>query len=354
MKPVELFVESGFTSTALAGGNVALIGYGNQGRAHALNLRESGIAVRVAGRPNSAARQRAARDGFATLDTAKAVPGADLVIVALPDEVHAEAWRRDLAPVIQPGQTVGFIHGSSVHFGLVQVPDGVGVVLVAPKGPGTTLRERFTMGQGIPALLAVHQERDATKGGPSSRELARAWAAGIGCARAAVVHTTFGDEAETDLFGEQAVLCGGMLGLAQAAFETLVEAGYPPLLAYTECIHEIKQVADLLYARGPAAMRAAISNTAEFGAYSAAPRMVDDRTKAAMRALLAEIRSGAFTRGMQVDHDAGAPWFRAERAKADAHPMEDAGAGVRALMPWLAEEAARGAAQGDSKEQAKP
>lgn len=347
----QLPVEKGLNSDILRGRTVALIGYGNQGRAHALNLRDSGVSVRIGGRPGSAARARAESEGFRTADTPEAVRGADLVIVALPDEAHAAAWAKDIAPNLVPGQTAGFIHGSSVHFGLVSPREGVGLVLVAPKGPGTTLRERFLAGQGIPALLAVQKERDARDGGdggPSSLDLARAWAAGLGCARAGVVHTTFKDEAETDLFGEQAVLCGGMLGLAQAAYEVLVEAGYPPLLAYTECIHEIKQVADLLYARGPAGMRAAISNSAEFGTYAAAPRMVDERTKDAMRTLLAEIRSGAFTRRMQADHDAGAPWFRAQRAAADAHPMERAGADVRALMPWLASEA--GAAPTPDKE----
>lgn len=330
---------------------MALLGYGNQGRAHALNLRDSGVDVRVSGHPGSASRTKAATEGFAVADPAEAIRGAELVIVALPDEVHAEAWRTAIAPNLRPGQTAGFIHGSSVHFGLVRPVAGVGMVLVAPKGPGTTLRERFVAGQGIPALLAVAQERaggagahghgpggDGPRAGavaPTSLDLARAWAAGLGCMRAGVVRTTFKDEAETDLFGEQAVLCGGMLGLAQAAYEVLVEAGYPPLLAYTECIHEIKQVADLLYERGPAGMRAAISNSAEFGAYAAAPRMADERTKAAMRQLLDEIRSGAFTRRMQADHDAGGPWFRAQRAAADAHPMEDAGRAVRALMPWL-------------------
>ena len=338
MKSPQMPLEQDLATAALQGRRVAVVGYGNQGRAHALNLRDSGVDVIVTGRAGSEARARAASEGLATADVPQAVEGAALVVVALPDEVHQAAWRDVLAPCVRAGQTVGFIHGSSVHFGLVRPTAGIGVVLVAPKGPGTTLRERFTMGQGIPALLAVAQEREAAEGEPTALEFARAWATAIGCGRAGVVRTTFEAEAVTDLFGEQAVLCGGMLGLAQAAFETLVAAGYPPALAYTECVHEIKQVADLLYARGPAGMRAAISNTAEFGTYSAAPVMVDDHVRAAMQTLLDEIRSGRFTKRMQEDHDAGAPWFLAQRASAAALPIEEAGREVRALMPWLAQE----------------
>ena len=209
MTDTQTLTEQACTADALLGRRVVLVGYGNQGRAHALNLRDSGIQVTVTGRNGSNARARAQMDGFQTSDTDRAVVGADLVVMALPDEVHAEVWKSAVAPHVNPGQTVGFIHGSSVHFGLVQIPAGIGAVLVAPKGPGTTLRERFVQGQGIPALLAVAQERAPGTGGPTSHELARAWAAGLGCARAGIVRTTFGDEAETDLFGEQAVLCGG-------------------------------------------------------------------------------------------------------------------------------------------------
>jgi len=335
MEPHQAIPLQGVTVDALRGRTVAVLGYGNQGRAHALNLRDSGIAVVVGGRPGSDARARARADGLPDFDHPAAVEAAELVIVALPDETHAEAWRRWIAPALRPGHVAGFVHGSSVHFGLVTAPAGVGVVLVAPKGPGATLRERFTRGQGIPALLAVHHERACAPGEPGARAIAEAWAEGIGCGRAAVIGTTFEAEAVTDLFGEQAVLCGGMMGLAQAAFEILVDAGYPADLAYVEAIHEIKQVADLLYHRGPAGMRAAISNTAEFGAYEAAPRIADDHVRARMRAMLADVRSGAFTRRMQADHDAGGAWFAAQRAAAAAHPMEQASHAVRRWMPWL-------------------
>lgn len=310
---------------------VAVIGYGNQGRAHALNLRDSGVRVVVGGRSESHSVRNAATEGFDARPTRDAVHGADLVILAIPDEHHAHVWARDIAPAIRIGQTVGFLHGLSVHAGWVAPPAGIGCIMVAPKGPGATLRARFERGEGIPALVAVKQDAE----GVSGRELALAWAAGIGSGRAGVILTSFKDEAETDLFGEQAVLCGGMLALARAGFQTLVDAGYPPVLAYIECVHEIKQVADLLYERGPKGMRAAISNAAEFGAFTAEPRIADEHLKSRMRDLLRDVQSGAFTKRMAEDTAAGNAWLNAQRTAADADRMEQAGAEVRALMPWL-------------------
>jgi len=317
---------------ALSGGLVALLGYGNQGRAHALNLRDCGIRVRVGGRTGSAAMARASAEGFETANGPACIEEATLVVVALPDEVHQSVWNAWLRDALRPGQVVGFLHGLSVHFGLVAVPAGVGCVLVAPKGPGTTLRERFVEGTGIPALMAVHQE--ATHAG-HARALALAWAAGLGCGRAGVVVTSFKDEAETDLFGEQAVLCGGMLALAHAAYDALVARGYPPMLAYLECVHEIKQVADLLYSRGPAGMCRAISNTAEFGAYEAAERIAGPDLRAHFSALLEAIQSGAFARRLSADAAAGSPWLRSQRERAAHSGWESAGREVRDLMPWL-------------------
>jgi ketol-acid reductoisomerase len=312
-------------------GVVAVLGYGNQGHAHALNLRDSGARVIVGNRPGSARAARACADGFDVTDPREATEAADLVIVALPDEVQPQVFTESIEPRLRPGATLGFIHGFSVHYGLVDPPDGIGVIMVAPKGPGTTLRDLYVRGMGLPSLVAVERENASR----SAEFMALAWAAGIGSSRAAIVRTTFADETETDLFGEQAVLCGGLGELIVAAFETLVEAGYPPELAYIECCHEVKQVADLVYAHGPAAMREAISNTAEFGAYAAGPRVVDEHVRQTMRTILAEIRDGGFARRVREDHEAGFPWFEQRRRGAAQHPIEQAGHAVRAMMPWL-------------------
>jgi ketol-acid reductoisomerase len=317
----------------LAGRRVGVVGFGNQGSAHALNLRESGVDVVVGHRQGRPGAERAAAAVFAVRSPAEVAAAADLLVLALPDEMHAEAWSRELAPHVRPGTSLGFLHGFSVRFGLVRPPADVSVVMVAPKGPGTLLRARFRDGQGLPCLVGVHHDASGARG--QARAIAIAWAAGIGAARAAIVETTFAAETETDLFGEQAVLCGGMTALVAAAFDTLVGAGYPPELAYLECCQEVKQVADLVYERGLAGMMEAISNTAEFGAHRAAGVIADDALRGHLRDLLAAIRDGSFARDFTRDHAAGFPWFAARRRALRQHPAEPAGAAVRAWMPWL-------------------
>jgi len=319
------------TTAALDGRTVAVLGYGNQGRAHALNLRESAVSVVVGNRPDTPNAARARSEGFEVLGIPEAASRGDLVILALPDEAQPHVYEKLIRPRLRPGATLGFLHGFAVRFGEIETDEGVGVVLVAPKGPGTTLRQLYTQGRGLPALVAVEQENAAG----DAESIALAWATGIGAGRSGVILTTFADETETDLFGEQAVLCGGMTGLLLAAFETLVDAGYPPELAYLECCHEVKQVADLLYARGPAGMNRAISNTAEFGAFAAAPRIVDDHVRDAIAALLTDIRSGAFAQRLRADYERGGDWLAAQRARLESHPIEQAGEAVRGLMPWL-------------------
>lgn len=314
----------------LRGRTIAVLGYGNQGRAHALNLRDSGLQVRIGQRAGRSA-DRARLDGFQVESLSEAASVADLAIIALPDENQPEIFRDQIAPALKAGTTIGFIHGFAVHYGFLQPERHLGVVMVAPKGPGTTLRDRFQRGQGLPALLAVHQpgERD------EAEAFGLAWAAGIGAGRAGVIRTSFAHETETDLFGEQAVLCGGMTALIHAAFETLVDAGYPSELAYLECCHEVKQVADLVYERGLAGMTEAISNTAEFGTYTAGPRIADAHLREQLQQLLSEIRDGSFARKFREDVQAGSPWFESQRERIRQHPSEPVGQAVRLLMPWL-------------------
>jgi ketol-acid reductoisomerase len=311
---------------------VAVIGYGNQGRAHALNLRDSGIQVMVGSRSGGDGSTRAKDAGFDVRPIEDAVAAADLAIIALPDEVQPEALRDQIVPHLRSGATLGFIHGFSVHYRLLPpMPPGVGVVMVAPKGPGNLLRTQYQIGQGLPCLLAVERE----SAGGDAKTLALAWANGIGCARAGIILTTFRDETETDLFGEQAVLCGGMTALIVAAFETLVQAGYPAELAYLECCHEVKQIADLVYERGIAGMMRAVSNTAEFGALQAGPMIVDDLMRERLHEMLKQVQDGSFARGLRQDYERGFPWFDSERANLADHPIEKAGETVRSLMPWL-------------------
>lgn len=310
---------------------VAVIGFGNQGAAHALNLRDSGIDIAVANRRDSPNGQRAIEEGFDLRSIADAVRDTDLVIIALPDEVQPEVYRDRIEPNLKPGAVIGFLHGFAIHHGFVQPREDVGVVLVAPKGPGVTLRRLYVEDRGLPCLFAAHQDSSVL----DAERIGLAWAAGIGCGRSAIIYTTFADETVTDLFGEQAVLCGGMTGLVVAAFEILVQHGYPPELAYLECCHEIKQVADLLYARGLSGMNQAISNTAEFGAFRAAPVLIDKDVRTKMERLLREIVDGTFARAMREDTLAGSAWIDAQRRALADHPIGEAGKAIRALMPWL-------------------
>ncbi len=315
----------------MRGKRIALIGYGNQGRAHALNLRDSGVSVVLGIRDGSSTRGRAQADGFSPQSASQAVADAELVIVALPDEVHA-ATLPQLIRSMNEDAVIGFLHGFSIHFGQVTVPKNFGVVLVAPKGPGTALRERFVEGMGIPSLLAVHQGgRDLAR----TEAFALGWAHGIGSAHAGVIRTTFAEETETDLFGEQAVLCGGMVQLIRHAYEILVEEGYPPLLAYTECCHEVKQIADLICDRGIAGMSDAISRTARFGAVEAGPRIIDASVRARMKEVLHEIQDGSFAKRMADETQRGSPSLARDRQESTAHPMEDVGRLLRSMLPWL-------------------
>ncbi len=314
---------------------VAVLGFGNQGAAHALNLRDSGVEVVVGGRPGRSL-ERARSLGFRTESLSGAAACSRLVILGLPDPMHAIAWQ-EVAPVLQADAVVGVMHGFSLINGLLAPPAAHGVVLVAPKGPGDTLRRRFEAGQGIPTLFAVHQ------GGADparTRAVGLAWAAGIGSCRAAIVETTVAIETETDLFGEQAVLCGGMSLLMEMAFQLLVDAGYPPEVAYMECCHEVKQVADLVYLHGPEGMRRRVSTTADFGAMTARRELDSPALRASMEALLAQVRSGAFARRFMDEAAGGMQALEASRRADDASPMAAAGAAVRAWIPWLRDEAA--------------
>ena len=319
----------------LIGKSVCVLGYGNQGQAHAQNLRDGGVMVRVGSEPHTRGFAAAQAAGFEVLSSAKAVQNADLVIVALPDEIHGKLWASAIEPNLAPHAVVGFLHGFSVRFGLVKPAANIGVVMVAPKGPGKTVRDRFVMGQGIPCLFAVHANGANAE---NTRALGLAWANGIGSLRAAIIETTFAAEAETDLFGEQSVLCGGMLALVKVAYETLVEAGYPPMLAYIECCHELKQVADLMYARGPSGMRDAISTTAEFGALDAEHILLTEQLRADFKRILNSVQDGTFAARFQRDADDGFARLKKMQEAALQHPIEAAGRAVRALIPWLKEE----------------
>ncbi len=314
----------------LDGKTVAIIGYGSQGHAHALNLKESGVNVVVGLRPDSASVEKATGAGLTVMDPAAAAKAGDLVMILVPDELQGDLWREELRAGIEPGNALVFAHGFSVHFGQIVPPEGVDCFLVAPKGPGHLVRRQYTEGMGVPGLIAIAQ--DATG---NARDLALAYAKGIGCARAGVIETTFAEETETDLFGEQVVLCGGLSELIRAGFETLVDAGYQPEMAYFECLHEVKLIVDLIYEKGISGMRHSISNTAEYGDITRGTRIVTDETRAEMKKILGEIQTGEFAKEWLLENRVGRPRFNAIGRRQSEHQIEEVGKRLRGMMSWI-------------------
>jgi len=314
----------------LRGRTVAIVGYGSQGHAHALNLRDSGVDVVVGLRPDSGSVEKAKGEGLAVETPADAASRADVVMILVPDELHRQVWEHEVRDGIAPGNTLLFGHGFSIHFGEVEPPPEIDVAMIAPKGPGHLVRRQFVEGRGVPGLVAVHQ--DATGG---ARDLALAYAKGIGCTRAGVLQTSFKDETETDLFGEQAVLCGGLTELVRAGYETLTEAGYDPKLAYFECLHELKLIVDLMYEKGISGMRYSISNTAEYGDMTRGGRIVGQPTREAMRQALGEIQDGTFAREWIAENRAGQENFKRMRAEQADHQVEREGKELRSMMDWI-------------------
>jgi ketol-acid reductoisomerase len=315
---------------ALAGKTVAILGFGSQGHAHGLNLRDSGVNVIVANRKDSPNGRLAEQHGFKPMTVEGAVETADLIIITLPDEVQPDVYHKSIAPHLKAGQALGATHGFNIHFKTITPPKDVDVLMVAPKGPGHLVRSEFERGGGVPCLLAVAQNPTG-----KARDLGLAWARGIGGARSGVIETTFKDECETDLFGEQAVLCGGLSALIKAGFETLTEAGYPPEMAYFECVHEVKLIVDLIYQGGLDYMRYSISNTAEYGDLTRGPRVVNADTKAEMKKILAEITSGQFAREWRAEYEGGMKNFKRLYEADNSHPVEVIGRKLRKMMPWL-------------------
>jgi len=325
-----IYYEKDSDRSALEGQKIAVLGYGSQGHAHALNLKDSGFDVRVGLREGSSSWSKAEEAGLRVLPTADCVRQADVVMVLLPDTSQAAVYEAEIGPNLARGNMLMFAHGFNIHFGTIAPPEGVDVTMIAPKGPGHLLRRTYEQGIGTPALVAIHQ--DAT-GNALTRALA--YAAGIGVARAGVIETTFKEETETDLFGEQTVLCGGVTALVQAGFETLVEAGYQPEIAYFECLHELKLIVDLMYEGGMNWMRYSISETAEYGDYTRGPRVVDDRTRTEMRRILDEIQSGQFAKEWIAEAESGFQNFLALRREERTSQLERVGSELRSMMPWL-------------------
>ena len=315
----------------IKGKKVAIVGYGSQGHAHALNLRDSGVKeVVIALRPGSASAKKAEKANLKVMDVPAAAKWADVLMILTPDELQGDIYRHSIADNIRDGAAIAFAHGLNIHFALIEPKKTIDVVMIAPKGPGHTVRGEYQKGGGVPCLIAVHQ--DASE---NAHDLALSYACGIGGGRSGVIETTFKEECETDLFGEQVVLCGGLVELIRGGFETLVEAGYAPEMAYFECLHEVKLIVDLIYQGGIANMNYSISNTAEYGEYVTGPRIVTAETKAEMKRVLADIQGGKFARDWMLENKVNQTSFKATRAKLAQHPIEEVGAKLRDMMPWI-------------------
>lgn len=328
--PAKIYYDKDADLALLKGKTIAILGYGSQGHAHALNLRDSGCNVIVGQRPGSANYDLAMNDGFKPVSAEEATEKGDLINILLPDEVQGDVYKSSIKPHLKPGNILMCSHGFNVHFGQVEAPKGVDTLLVAPKGPGHLVRSEFVAGGGVPCLIAMNEGAS-----DETRKLGLAYAKGIGGTRGGVIETTFAEETETDLFGEQVVLCGGVSALVKAGFETLVEAGYQPEMAYFECMHELKLIVDLFYQGGLNYMRYSISNTAEYGDYTRGPRIVTDETRAEMKKILHEIQSGQFAREWILENKANAPAFKATRRRERNHPIEVVGRQLRRLMSWI-------------------
>ncbi len=336
--PAHVYTEKDADLGVLNGKTLAVIGFGSQGHAHALNLKESGCKVIIGLYPGSKSVQVAKDLGFEVYDTAEAVRRADIIMLALPDMKQRSVFEKDIAPNLKPGKTLNFLHGLNIHYKLITPPAGIDVIMVAPKGPGHVVRSQYKEGKGVPALIAI-----LPGSSDKARNIALAWAKGIGSTRGGVIETSFREETETDLFGEQAVLCGGVSALIKAGYETLVEAGYQPEMAYFECCHEMKLIVDLVVESGLSGMRFSISDTAEWGDYISGPRVITAESKKAMKQVLTEIQDGSFAKRWVAEHEAGYPKFNAYRESEAQHPIEEVGARLRSLMPWVKKRNIKGA-----------
>ena len=327
----KMYYDSDCSLGLLKGKTVAVIGYGSQGHAHAQNLKDSGINVVVGLTPGSARRKQVADDGLTVMDTAEAAKAGDLIMILTPDQTQADIYYTDIEPNLKDGDILAFAHGFNIHFNQIKPPEYVDVIMIAPKGPGHTVRSQYLEGRGVPSLIAVHQDASG-----KAKDYALAYAAGIGAGRAGILETTFREETETDLFGEQAVLCGGVTELMKAGFETLVEAGYQPEIAYFECIHEMKLIVDLINQGGFSYMRYSISDTAEYGDYVTGKRIITEETRKEMKKVLSEIQSGEFASKWITENKAGGrAQFLATRAREAEHQLEKVGRELRKMMSWL-------------------